>query len=124
MIRPSENKVIRTGTKSSDYHLDSLILLSRETFDLSEIEQVALFGYNQKDSLFFSVSAYNVDIGPHLIRGSLHENGRTVEFQENDSTKLFLSIVNRDEYQWTYQIRKNGGWEERDLKIVFSRIKD
>ncbi len=122
MIRPSDGKTLRTGTKTSRYHLDSLVLFSGETFDASEIEQVAFFGYNHRDSLFFSVGIYNIDPGPHLTQGFLTENESVIEFQENDSSRLFLEIIDTNQYNWTYKHLKDKAWRDRDLEITFKRI--
>lgn len=121
MIRPSDNKVLKTGTKYSSYHLDNLVLLNHETFDSSKIEQISLFGYRENDSTFISVGMYNVDIGPHIILGHLNKSEKRIEFSENDSSKLYLNILNSSKYYWTYQLLKNGIWIDRDLKIIFER---
>ncbi len=121
MIRPSDSTVLRTGTKTSSYRLDSLALLSHETFDSSDIRQMAVFGFRQKDSTFFSVGMYNVDIGPHTIEGRFNKHKKRIEFSENDSTRLYLNMIDASKYYWTYQTLKDGHWKDRDLKIVFER---
>ncbi|MEP1095401.1 MAG: hypothetical protein ABJG78_09845 [Cyclobacteriaceae bacterium] len=121
MIRPSDNKVLRTGTKTSTYDLDSLILLSHEEFDSSSIKQVAFFGYNRSDSSFVSVGLYNIDMGPHVSSGYFVEDSRRIEFYENDSARYYLNLSSPSRYFWTYENLKNQKWEKRDLKIVFER---
>jgi len=123
MIRPSDNKILRTGTKVSQYDLDSLILISHEEFNSSKIKQTALFGYKKSDSSFFSIGLYNIDIGPHISYGYLNKDLRRVEFFENDSSKFYLNMVDTSEYNWTYEDLKNQNWIKRDLKIIFERRK-
>ena len=121
IIRPSESKVLRTGTKISNYDLDSLILLSHEEFDSSSIRQVGLFGYNTVDSSFFTIGLYNISLNPKVRKGQLEEELNRIVFYENDSSRFFLNLVNYSHYYWTYENLKDD-WEKRDLEIVFKRV--
>ena len=112
---------MRTGTKIAFYELDSLILLSQETFDQTSIRQIGMFGYNEQEATYFSIGSYNIDIGPHVKYGSMDSTLDRIMFMENDSSRYFLNLVSENEYYWTYENLNDGEWEPRDLKIIFKR---
>lgn len=121
MIRISTNKVIRTGQKNSEYALDSLILLGYEAFDSSNIKQVAMFGYRSSDTTFFTVELYNVNLEPNVSYGKYNPELDRIEFQENESSKFCLNIIDDSKYYWTYFKLEDQKWKERDLKVLFER---
>ncbi len=84
---------------------------------------MSFMAYRKKDSTFVSIGLYNVDVGPHIIEGRFNEPKKRIEFFENDSTKLNLTIVDATKYYWTYQNLENGVWKKSGLKIVFKRKK-
>lgn len=122
IIRPSENKVLRTGTKVSAYDLDSLVLVGHETFDSSSIKQMGFLGYNDLDTSFFTIGLYNVALNPKVRKGTFDLNTRRIEFEESDSSRFFLNLDTESRYYWTYEFLENGSWKTRDLKIIFERV--
>ncbi len=122
IIRPSENRILRTGTKISQYDLDSLILVGHETFDSSSIKQVGLFGYNDVDSSFFTIGLYNVSLDPKVRKGVFDEKSRQIVFHENESSKFFLNLDSDSRYYWTYEFLEGEAWKKRDLEIIFERV--
>lgn len=121
MGRTSESTILRTGESTSTYVLDSLVLQGHEIFHDSNIEQVGYFGYDSKQSKFFSVGIYNIDKGPHLLQDGIFVSDYVIEFKENDSTKVYLTFINIDEHYWTTKSLKEGNWIVNDLKILFKR---
>ncbi len=121
MIRPSTNEILRTGIKESHYELDSSILITKETFDTSNVKQIGFFGYKEIDSSYFFIQLYNVDIGPHILKGYINKDLNRITFPESDSSKFYLNFVGNSEYYWTYETLKNDEWIKRDLQIIFKR---
>ncbi len=101
IVRPPNNEITRIGTKHSSYQIDSLARLGYEEFNESEIKEMSFMAYREKDSMFVSVSMYNFDIGPHIVKGRLNKARKRIEFFENDSTKLNWTIVDSTKYYWT-----------------------
>lgn len=124
MWRPSENKLLRTGTSQSSYQLDSMVLLVREKFANTPVEMIGLWGYDRKTNDFFSLSSFNGKNGTHYMRGQLDTNRRPIQitFIEDQKTRNIITFIGKDEHQWRSERLKNGIWVKNDLKIIFKRL--
>ena len=117
-----QTRLIRQGSRSSQYGLDSLNLIIKESFADSNIEMNGMLGYNSKDSLFYAVSVFNVDPGPHVMKGNLISSNEIRFVEENTGTVNILTILNGNNHFWTsFKKRDNGSFERNDIKIIFTR---
>ncbi len=121
MFKPSENKFLRSGSRTSQIYLDSTAFFAHELFDNSKIEQISLFGFNPQSTQFYSTAVYNVDTGPHIMSGRLDRKKMKLYFFENDSTKHTLEVLGHNEHRWTSEKLADNVWVPNDLLIVFRR---
>lgn len=120
IIKPSEDRVTRTGIKNSRLEKDSTLLLVTEEFTDSEVTMTGLFGYNPKTNSYFQVNSYNIDRGPHVVYGK--KIGENELLFESENEQSLLTIPNDNQHFWTYRRLKNDHWETIDLKIEFVRV--
>lgn len=122
MYKPLSHTIIRTGKRTSEPCFEGQLFMFRETFSDSDIEQVGFFGYDKEANQILSVGLYNVDMGPHILKGSLkkEKQGYQVIFIEDDKT-IVLHIKNREYHYWEYYSKKGDVWSLDDLRIDFYR---
>lgn len=122
MKKPSVDKIIRKGTRVSEPYFDGTMLFFKETFFDSNIEQVGFFGYDAKNKTIFSIGLYNVDIGPHVLKGTLKKEsqGYSVRFFEGDK-QIVLQVENEGYHYWEYYSKQGKVWSKDDLQIDFYR---
>jgi hypothetical protein len=123
MIKPISQEVVRTGHRTTQEQFDGHLFFFEETFMDSNIEQVGLFGYDEKVGDIISIGIYNIDFGPHIIRGKPQRVGRgyRVIFYQMDK-KIVLEIHDYGHHCWQYFSKKNGIWVQDDLQVDFTRI--
>jgi hypothetical protein len=122
MTKPSSQALIRKGERISESYFDGQLFMFRETFSNSNIEQVGFFGYDTKGKQMLSVGLYNVDMGPHILKGAPEkvDQGYQVVFFEKGK-KIVLHVENREHHFWEYYSKIEGEWTMDDLRIDFYR---
>jgi hypothetical protein len=122
MTKPASQTMIRKGERTSEPYFEGQLFMFRETFFDSKIEQVGFFGYDTKEKQVLSVGLYNVDMGPHILKGTPEklDKGYLVTFFEKDK-KIVLHIENREHHFWKYYSKNGDQWMVDDLQIDFYR---
>jgi len=122
MRKPSSNTVISQGERTSSPYFEGQLFMFRETFLDSDIEQVGFFGYDNQTKHVISVGLYNIDMGPHILKGTVEKvvQGYQVTFFESDK-RIVLHIKDRDHHFWKYYSKLDVGWSQDDLQIDFHR---
>ncbi len=124
MKKPSTNAIIRKGERTSSTYFEGQLFMFRETFLDTDIEQVGFFGYDNQTKQVINVGLYNVDMGPHILKGTPEKvnQGYQVTFFENDK-KIVLHIKDSDHHYWEYYSKRDSRWSQDDLQIDFHRKK-
>lgn len=122
MKRPSQGEILRSGQRTSEFQFNETVFSFQETFFDSDVEQVGFFGYNAKENNIFSIGIYNVDMGPHILRGTLQKmtNGYLVRFFEGEK-QVVLRVMSNMHHFWEYYSKTGDQWIKDDLRIDFYR---
>lgn len=122
MTKPSNQTMIRNGERTSESYFEGQLFMFRETFYNSKIEQVGFFGYDVKEHQVLSVGLYNVDMGPHILKGipeKVNEGYQIIFFEQGK--KIVLHVENREHHFWEYYSNNDGEWIRDDFRIDFYR---
>lgn len=122
MVKPKSKQIVRRGKRTTEQHFNGQILFFCETFYDSEIEQLGFFGYDTKTKEIVSVGLYNIDLGPHILRGMPQRDGQgyRVAFYEGNK-KIILTIKSPKHHYWQYYSKENRKWIQDDLQIDFRK---